>query len=79
MICSFALRESALTDPLLLGSLNLLFGLEPVVELAAGLVAALNVKFVRSAADAFFEGGLLDRWFLCTCGCGHGIHLRRSR
>jgi hypothetical protein len=40
---------------LCLSLLNLLFGLEPVVEFGAGLIAALYIEFVRSALNLFFE------------------------
>jgi hypothetical protein len=35
--------------------MNLLFGLEPIVECGAGLVTALYIEFVRSALNLFFE------------------------
>ena len=42
-----------LVDGLLHGAPDLLFGLEPVIEFRAGLIAALDVEFIRSAADSF--------------------------
>ena len=41
---------------LFLGSANLLFGLEPVVQFRAGLIAPQDVQFVGPALDSFFEG-----------------------
>jgi hypothetical protein len=38
-----------------LASQYFFLGLEPVVEFRAGLVTALNLEFVRSALNLFFE------------------------
>jgi hypothetical protein len=38
------------------------FGLEPVIELGARLIAALDIEFVSATADAFFERRRLDRF-----------------
>jgi len=64
---------------LFLGSANLLFGLEPVVEFRAGLIALLNVEFIGSSSYSFFERKRLDRRLLRTCGFWHGDYLRRLR
>jgi hypothetical protein len=53
--------------------LNLLFGLEPVVEFRAGFVAALDVELVGSSPDLFFEGNGFDLRVLCACGDGDHI------
>jgi hypothetical protein len=53
--------------------LRVLFGLQAVFELRAGLVAAQDVEFVGSASNAFFKCKRLERRFLCTCGCWQGI------
>jgi hypothetical protein len=52
--------RSALVDGLLLGSANLLFGLEPVVYFRTGLIAADDVQLVGAAADALFERKCFD-------------------
>jgi hypothetical protein len=69
-------------DGLLLGSLHFLFRLEPVVELRAGFIAALDVEFIRPSSDAFFEGqgfdrGGFDAGFLYTRSSWHRGHLWR--
>ena len=66
-LLEFICRELLGSGPFFLGS-DLRFGLEPVIEFRAGLIASLDVEFVRSMADAFFEGERLDRAFLCACG-----------
>jgi hypothetical protein len=38
-----------------LDAANLLFGLEPVVEFRAGLIAFSDIEFVGAAPDSFFE------------------------
>src|SRR5713101_1019457 len=55
------------------GSANLLFGLEPVVELRVWLIASLDIEFVGSSPDLFFARRRRELGFLCRCGCGHGI------
>jgi hypothetical protein len=47
--------------------------LEPVVEFGAGLIAALDVEFVGSPANSFFQGKCFDWGNLSPCGCRHGI------
>jgi len=42
-------------DGFFLSLLNLLFGLEPVVEFRAGLIASLELEFVSSLSDSLFE------------------------
>jgi hypothetical protein len=62
--------------PLLMAFLslkNLLFGLEPIIEFRARLIAALDIQFVSATLDAFFERKRLDRGFPCFRGCWHGI------
>src|SRR6516162_7101664 len=66
-------KNSAFLDSFLFSSANLFFGLEPVVELRAGLIASLNVQFMGSPPDFFLTRQRLDWRFLSTCGCGHGI------
>jgi hypothetical protein len=58
-----AARQSAAAVRLFLCHADLLFGLEPIVELRARLVATLQVEFVGSLPDLFFEGELLDSTF----------------
>src|SRR6266705_181664 len=70
--------ESVFPGSLFLGSANLLFGLEPVVEFRAGLIALLNVEFIGSSSYSFFERKRLNRGHLCACGFWHGgIYLRK--
>ena len=66
--------KSAFVDGFFLGSADLLFRLEPVVQFRAGLIPSLDVQFVRSAEDTFFEWKCFD-WglLLCRCGGRHGI------
>jgi hypothetical protein len=66
-------ETSALVEGFFFGSADLLFGLEPVVKLGAGLVAAVDVEFVRSMADSLFERKCLFLAFFCACGCWHEI------
>jgi hypothetical protein len=40
----------------LVSTKNLLLGVEPVFQRGTRLIASLEIKFVRSAADAFFSG-----------------------
>ena len=70
-------ETSALVDGFFSGAANLLFGLEPVVEFRAGLIPSLDVQFVRSAADTFFEGEPFLKAFFCRCRCCHWDHLWR--
>jgi hypothetical protein len=46
---------------------RLFFGLEPVIDFGARLIAALYIEFVSAAANAFIERKLLDHGFLCAC------------
>src|SRR6266852_2627187 len=71
--CARQWLKSVFVDGLFLGSADLFFGLKPVVEFRAGLVAAQDVEFVSSASDSFFAWKRFDWGFLCTGGCGHGI------
>ena len=66
------MRNSARLDRFLLGSTNLLFGLEPIVELRAGLIAALDVEFVGPAPDAFLKWQRLDRAGIRITSGDHG-------
>ena len=68
-------KNSSFLDSFLFGSANFLFGLEPVVEFGAGLIASLNVQFIGSPLDSFVEWQRFDRGFLCMCRCWHGDHL----
>jgi hypothetical protein len=52
---------------------HLFFGLEPIIECGARLIAALDVKFVRATADQFFKRNRIGRGFRCFSRCGHGI------
>src|SRR5713226_1564057 len=66
-------REKSAFVESLFGAADLLFGLEPVVELRAGFVAAQDVEFVGTALDAFFEWKRFARGFFYACGGRHGI------
>jgi hypothetical protein len=55
------------------GAQNFFFGLKPIIEFGARLIAAFDIEFVSATADAFFERKGIDQGFLCTCGWGHGI------
>ena len=70
-------RQSAFVEGFFFGSADLFFGLEPVIELRAGFVAALDVEFVGAALDSFFEGEPFLKAFFCRCGCCHWDHLWR--
>lgn len=48
-------NKSAFVDRVFLGPANLFFGLEPVVQFRTGLIASLNVEFMSSSSDSFFE------------------------
>ena len=63
----------ALVDGFFFGSADLLFSLEPVVDFRAGLIAALDVEFMRSAADTLFEWKCLARGVFYACGGRHGF------
>ena len=52
---------------------HLLFGLEPIIEFRARLIAALDVEFVSATLNLFFERKRLDRGFPCFRRCRHGI------
>jgi hypothetical protein len=52
---------------------NLFFGLKPIIEFGARLIAAFDIEFLSATADAFFERKHVARSFLCRCGCGHLI------
>jgi hypothetical protein len=52
---------------------HLFFGVEPVIELGARLIAARDIELVSAAANAFFETKRRDRGFPCACGCRHEI------
>src|SRR5437879_13551782 len=72
--------KSVFPGSLFLGSANLLFGLEPVVEFRAGLIALEDVQLVGSPPDSLFKRQRLDRRFFRACGFWHGgIYLRRLR
>src|SRR5207244_1325276 len=70
---------SLFVDGCLLSSQNLLFGLEPVFEFRAGLIALEDVQFVSSSPDSLFKRQRLDRRFFRACGFWHGDYLRRLR
>src|SRR6266496_2074801 len=75
-------REKSAFVESLFGAADLLFGLEPVVELRAGFVAALDVELISSSADAFFEWKLFarGRGFFCAARGGrHEIYLPQPR
>ena len=76
--CCRGLKSVSLSS-LFLGSANLLFGLEPVIEFRAGLIASLNVEFIGSSSDSLFERKRLNRGHSCACGFWHGDYLRRLR
>jgi len=59
----------AFVDDFFLGSADLLFGLEPVIELRAGFVAALDVEFVGAALDSLAKG---SNEFDAYAACGIG-------
>src|SRR5439155_9238811 len=46
-------------------------GLQPVIEFRSGLIASLDVEFMGSLADSFFERQRLGRRFFCVGGCRH--------
>ena len=70
-------RQSAFVEGFFFGSADLFLGLEPVIELRAGFVAALDVEFVGAALDSFFEGEPFLTAFFCRCRCCHLDHLWR--
>ncbi len=70
LLCCRGLK-SVFLGSLFLGSVNLLFGLEPVVEFRTRLTTSLDMEFVGSAPDSFFERKRLDRRFLRACGFWH--------
>ena len=49
------MKKSPFVDGVFFGLANLLFGLEPVVEFRTGLITSLNVEFMGSWSDSFFE------------------------
>ena len=51
---------------------HLFFGLEPVIDFRARLIAALDIEFVGTTADEFFERKRLDRGFPCFRRCRLG-------
>ena len=53
------------------GHANFLFGLEPVIDFGARLIAAQDVEFVGSSPDSFFERTGRDLRFFCRCWCRH--------
>src|SRR5258707_15398902 len=57
--------------PFLPSPKNLLFGLEPIVQLRTRLITPLDVGFVRSSLDSFLEWKGLARGFRRTCGRWH--------
>jgi hypothetical protein len=57
---------------LLLCLKHFFFGLEPVVDFRARLITSLDVEFVGSSPDSFFERKRLDQGFLCTRRHWHG-------
>jgi hypothetical protein len=60
-------REALLfVESFFLHSKNLFFGLEPVVNFRARLIAAQDVELVGPATDLVFNGKCFDRGFLCT-------------
>ncbi len=74
LLCCQGLK-SVFPGSLLLDSANLLFGLEPIVEIRAGLIASLNVEFIGSTPDSLFKRKRLDRRLLRACGFWHRDHL----
>ena len=56
---------------------NFPLGLEPVVELRASLITALDGEFVGSLPDTFFEWERLDQWLFGTGKPWHEEHLWR--
>ena len=52
---------------------NLFFGLKPIIEFGARLIAVLDIEFVSATLDTFFERKRLDRAFLCLRRWGYGI------
>jgi hypothetical protein len=65
--------KSDFRDGLLLGAANLLFGLEPVVEFRAGLIAFSDIAFVGSSPYAFVTRKRLERGSFARAGSGMGI------
>lgn len=53
------------------GLANFLFGLEPIVEIRAWLIASLDVELIGSSPDSFFERTRRDLGFGCRCWCRH--------
>ena len=54
----------------LLSLTNLRFGLEPVLKFRARLITSLDVEFVRSSLDAFFDREHFAIGGLCACSRG---------
>src|SRR5713226_2067498 len=60
------LKNSTCVEAFFPSPKNLLFGLEPIVQLRARLITSLDVEFVGSPLDLFFEWKRLDQGFRCT-------------
>jgi len=50
---------------------NFRFGLEPVLKFRARLITSLDVEFVRSSFDAFFDREHFAVGSLCACSHWH--------
>ena len=65
------------SGPFFFGSADLVFGLEPVVEFRACLIASPEIEFVGSASDTFFEGARFPWGVLLQVRVLPWDHLRR--
>src|SRR5713101_5252313 len=63
--------NSVFIDAVLLSLTNLCLGLEPVFKLRARLIASLDVEFVRSSLDAFFDREHFTIGGFCACSHWH--------
>ena len=59
-------------DNLLLCLTHLFFGLGPVAEFRTRLTTSLDVEFVGTSVDSFFERKCFDRGLLFARWCWHG-------